>query len=106
MASFQCGFDENMVGSMFIHSHQHPILDTLEKHGVPVFIVNICDVHEDEVIDKKKVNKTYMEVQQKAYSQVKDKPNAEVDTAFVHIPVSLTQWPKPWSIDQLRKDFE
>src|SRR5260370_37747414 len=104
MASFQCGVDEDMVGSMFIHSHQHPVLDTLEKHGVPVFIVNICNVH--EVVDKKKVNKTYMEEQQKVYSQVKDRPNAVVETAFVHIPISFTKWPKPWIIDQPRKDFE
>ena len=93
-----------MVGSMFICSHQHPILDMLEKHGVPVFIVNICNIH--EVVDKKKVNKTYMEEQQKMYSQVKDRPNAVVETAFVHIPVSFTEWPKPWIIDRQRKDFE
>src|SRR6266478_56808 len=89
MASFQCGVDENMVGSMFIHSHQHPILDTLEKNGVPVFVVNICNIH--EVVDKKKVNKTYMEEQQKVYSQVKDRPNTVVETPFVHVPISVTK---------------
>ena len=104
MASFQCGVDENMVGSMFIHSHQHPVLDMLEKHGVPVFVVNICNIC--EVVDKKKVNKTYMEEQQKAYSQVKDRPNAVVETAFVHVPVSFMKQPKPWIIDWPRKDFE
>src|SRR5260370_29152645 len=80
-----------------------PFLTCL-KNGVPVFIVNICNIH--EVVDKKKVNKTYMEEQQKVYSQVKDRPNAVVETAFVHIPISVTKWPKPWIIDQLRKDFE
>jgi len=42
---------------MFIHTHQHPILDMLEEHGVPVFIINLCDVR--KVVDKKKVNQPY-----------------------------------------------
>ena len=44
MASFHHGVDENLVGSTFIHAHQHPILDVLGEHGIPVFIINLCDV--------------------------------------------------------------
>src|SRR5260370_22797109 len=44
MASFQCGVDENLVGSTFICSHQHPIVDMLGEHGIPVFIINLCNV--------------------------------------------------------------
>src|SRR5260221_3127621 len=56
---------------MFIHTHQHPILDVLGEHGVPVFIINVGDVH--KVFDKKKVNQPYKEEQEEAYSQIMGK---------------------------------
>src|SRR5258705_7596798 len=104
MASFQCGVDENLVGSMFIHTHQHPILDMLGEHGVPVFIINLCNVH--KVVDKKKVNQPYKEEQEEAYSQIMGKCGAVVEITFVHVPIFFTIWPKPWIIDRQRKDFE
>src|SRR5258708_26669393 len=104
MASFQCGVDENLVGSTFIHSHQHPIVDMLGEHGVPVFIINLCNVH--KVVDKKKVNQPYKEEQEEVYSQIVGKCGAVVEPAFVHVPVFFTIQPNPWIIDRLRKSFE
>ena len=104
MASFQHGFDENLVGSTLICSHQHPILDVLGEHGIPVFIINLCDVC--KVVDKKKVNHPYKEEQEEAYSQIVGKHGAVVETTFVHVPIFFTIWPKPWIIDRQRKDFE
>src|SRR5258708_21692619 len=89
---------------MFIRTHQHPILDVLEEHGIPVFIINLCNVR--KVVDKKKVNQPYKEEQEEAYSQIVGKRGAVVEIAFVHVPVFFTIWPKPWIIDRQRKDFE
>src|SRR5258707_9542705 len=89
---------------MFIHSHQHPIVEVLGEHGIPVFIINLCDVC--KVVDKKKVNQPYKEEQEEAYSQIVGKRGAVVEIAFVHVPVFFTIWPKPWIIDRQRKDFE
>src|SRR5258707_1105731 len=104
MASFQHGVDENLVGSTFIHAHQHPILDVLGEHGVPVFIINLCNVC--KVVDKKKVNQPYKEEQEEAYSQIVGKHGAVVEITFVHVPIFFTIWPKPWIINRQRKDFE
>src|SRR5258707_12364333 len=97
MASFRCGVDENLVGSMFICTHQHPILDMLEEHGIPVFIINLCNVH--KVVDKKKVNQPYKEEQEEVYSQIMGKNGAVVEIAFVHVPGFFTIWPKAGLID-------
>src|SRR5260221_9883218 len=76
----------------------------LEEHGIPVFIINLCDVH--KVVDKKKVNQPYKEEQEEAYSQIMGKRGAVVEIAFVHVPVFFTIRPKPWIIDRQRKDFK
>src|SRR5260221_6050407 len=94
MASFQCTVDENLVRETFIHAHQHPILDVLEEHGVPVFIINLTDVR--KVVDKKNVNQPYKEEQEDVYSQIMGKHGAVVEITFVHIPIFFTIWPKPW----------
>src|SRR5258705_12298599 len=103
MASFQCGVDENLVGSTFIHTHQHPILDVLGEHGIPVFIINLCDVR--KVVDKEGQS-AIQEEEQEVYSQIVGNRGAVVEITFVHIPVFFTIWPKPWIIDRQRKDFE
>src|SRR5258708_18477330 len=91
MASFHHGVDENLVGSTFIHAHQHPILDVLGEHGIPVFIINLCDVR--KVVNKKKVNQPYKEEQEEAYSQIVGKCGAVVEIALVHVPVFFTIQP-------------
>src|SRR5258705_8274896 len=89
---------------MFIHSHQHPIVDMLGEHGIPVFIINLCDVR--KVVDKKKVNQPYKEEQEEVYSQIMGKHGAVVEITFVHVPIFFTIWPTPWIIDRQRKDLE
>jgi len=76
----------------------------LGEHGVPVFIINLCNVH--KVVDKKKVNQPYKEEQEEVYSQIVGKCGAVVETAFVHVPVFFTIQPKPWIINRQRKDFK
>src|SRR5258708_30236653 len=85
---------------MFICAHQHPIVDMLGEHGVPVFIINLCDVC--KVVDKKKVNQPYKEEQEETYSQIMGKCGAVVEITFVHIPIFFTIWPKPWIINRQR----
>src|SRR5258708_8515662 len=104
MASFRHGVDENLVGSMFIRAHQHPILDMLGEHGVPVFIINLCDVR--KVVDKKKVNQPYKEEQEEVYSQIMGKWGVVVETTFVHVPIFFTLQPKPWIIERQSEDFK
>src|SRR5258708_40086799 len=77
---------------MFIHSRQHPMLDMLGENGVPVFIINLCNVH--KVGDKKKVNQPYKEEQEEVYSQIMGKCGAVVEITFVHVPVFFKIWPK------------
>ena len=93
-----------MVGSTFIRTHQHPILDVLGEHGIPVFIINLCNVC--KVVDKEGQSAIQEEEQEEVYSQIVGKHGAVVEIAFVHIPVFFTIWPKPWIIDRQRKDFE
>ncbi len=51
MASFQCGVDENLVGSMFIHSHQHPIVDVLGEHVMNHDTCVTCHTRHTSVTD-------------------------------------------------------